>query len=198
MTTYKLDTPISEKDARKLNVGDLVYITGNIFTARDQAHRRILEYAEKGKTLPVNLDGAVIYHCGPIMKQEKGKWVVVAAGPTTSTRMESSTPKLLEKFKVRMIIGKGGMGPGTTKALQTYGAVFCHFTGGAAVLAAKSIKEVQKVEWLDLGMPEALWAFNVNKFGPVVVTIDSRGRNFYEDVKEIVNKNLENIQKRIG
>jgi fumarate hydratase subunit beta len=198
MVEHELTTPISEADARKLRVGDTLYINGLMITARDQAHRRIIEYAEKGTKIPVDLDGSVIFHCGPIMKEEGGKWVTCCAGPTTSTRMNALTPKLLEKFKVRVIIGKGGMSGEVAQALKRYGAVYSHFTGGAAVLAAKNIREVEGVEWLDLGMPEAMWKFSAVKFGPLTVTIDSTGRSFYGEVKTLVESKVAKIYEQIG
>ncbi|RLI30892.1 fumarate hydratase [Candidatus Bathyarchaeota archaeon] len=198
MVEYRLKTPISEEDARKLNVGDIVYITGKIYTARDQAHRRILEYADKGLKIPVDLNGSVIFHVGPIVKKQDDKWVVISAGPTTSTRMNLTTPKLLENFAVRIIIGKGGMSKEVAEALKRRGAVYCHFTGGAGVLAAKAVKNVEGVDWLDLGVPEALWRFEVENFGPVIVTIDSKGRSIYEDVGKNVEKNLEKIYQQMG
>jgi len=198
MVEYRLKTPISEEDARKLNVGDIVYITGKIYTARDQAHRRILEYADKGLKIPVDLNGSVIFHVGPIVKKQDDKWIVISAGPTTSTRMNLTTPKLLENFAVRIIIGKGGMSKEVAEALKRRGAVYCHFTGGAGVLAAKAVKNVEGVDWLDLGVPEALWRFEVENFGPVIVTIDSKGRSIYEDVGKNVEKNLEKIYQQMG
>ena len=198
MVEYKLKTPITEEDVRKLRVGDVVYITGLIYTARDQAHRRILEYVEKGQKLPVDLNGSVIFHVGPLMRKEDDNWIVVSAGPTTSTRMNLTTPKLLENFKVRIIIGKGGMSREVAEALKRFGAVYCHFTGGAGVLAAKNIRKVEGVEWLDLGMPEALWKLQVEDFGPLTVTIDSNGNSLYEEVGKKVKENLEKILQQIG
>ncbi len=198
MVEYRLTTPIKEDDVKKLNVGDIVYVTGLIFTARDQAHRRILEYVEKKIKLPVDLDGAVIFHVGPLMKKEDERWVVVSAGPTTSTRMNLTTPKLLENFRVRIIIGKGGMSKEVVEALKRWGSVYCHFTGGAGVLAAKNIVKVEGVEWLDLGMPEALWKLRVENFGPLTVTIDSKGRSLYEEVNRKVEENLKKIHQQIG
>ena len=198
MVEYKLKTPLKEKDVRKLGVGDVVYITGLIYTARDQAHRRILEYVEKGQKLPVDLNGSVIFHVGPLMRKEDDNWIVVSAGPTTSTRMNLTTPKLLENFKVRIIIGKGGMSREVAEALKRFGAVYCHFTGGAGVLAAKNIRKVEGVEWLDLGMPEALWKLQVEDFGPLTVTIDSNGNSLYEEVGKKVKENLEKILQQIG
>lgn len=198
MVEYRLKTPIKEEDVRKLRVGDVIYITGLIYTARDQAHRRILEYVEKGQKLPVDLNGSVIFHVGPLMRKEDDNWIVVSAGPTTSTRMNLTTPKLLENFKVRIIIGKGGMSREVAEALKRFGAVYCHFTGGAGVLAAKNIRKVEGVEWLDLGMPEALWKLQVEDFGPLTVTIDSNGNSLYEEVGKKVKENLEKILQQIG
>jgi len=198
LVEYRLKTPIKEEDVRKLRVGDVIYITGLIYTARDQAHRRILEYVEKGQKLPVDLNGSVIFHVGPLMRKEDDNWIVVSAGPTTSTRMNLTTPKLLENFKVRIIIGKGGMSREVAEALKRFGAVYCHFTGGAGVLAAKNIRKVEGVEWLDLGMPEALWKLQVEDFGPLTVTIDSNGNSLYEEVGKKVKENLEKILQQIG
>jgi fumarate hydratase subunit beta len=198
MATYHLKTPISEKEIRKLRVGDIFYITGAIVTARDQAHRRLLEYFRQGKQLPINLEGLAVFHCGPLMSREGEKWVVVAAGPTTSTRMDIFGDEIIKNFKVRVIIGKGGMGKGTTKAMKKYGAVYGAFTGGAAVLAAKAIKRVSGVEWLDLGIPEALWIFEVENFGPLIAAIDSHGNNLYTNVAKMVEENRKRIYEKLG
>lgn len=198
MATYKLTTPISEEDIRKLRVNDVVYITGTIVTARDQAHKRALQFHEEGKRLPPNLEGLAVFHCGPIVKKEGDKWVIVAAGPTTSTRMDIFEDDFIKNFKTRIIIGKGGMGKRTTKAMQRYGAIYGAFTGGAAVLAAKAIKNVKAVEWFDLGMPEALWILEAEEFGPLTVAIDSHGNNLFEDIKQKTKGNLNAIYKKLG
>lgn len=198
MPVYHLKTPISEEDIRKLRVNDTIYISGTIVTARDQAHRRALEYFKEGKPLPINLEGLAIFHCGPVVKKENDKWVVVAAGPTTSTRMDLFEDEFIKNFKVRVVIGKGGMGKRTTEAMAKYGAVYAAFTGGAAVLAAKAIKNVRGVEWLDLGIPEALWIFEVEDFGPLTVAIDSHGNNIYMEVSKIVEESKRRIYEEIG
>ncbi|MBS7604967.1 fumarate hydratase C-terminal domain-containing protein [Candidatus Bathyarchaeota archaeon] len=198
MPVYYLKTPISEEDVRKLVVNDTIYITGTIITARDQAHRRALENLKEGKSLPINFEGLAIFHCGPVVKKEGDKWVVVAAGPTTSTRMDLFEDEFIKNFKVRVVIGKGGMGKRTTEAMAKYGAVYAAFTGGAAVLAAKAIKDVKGVEWLDLGVPEALWIFEVENFGPLTVAIDSHGNNIYMDVSKKVEENKRKIYEEIG
>jgi fumarate hydratase subunit beta len=198
MAVYKLKTPISEEEIRKVKVNDVLYITGTIVTARDQAHRRALEYFKQGKTLPINLEGLAVFHCGPVVGKEGDKWVAVAAGPTTSTRMDIFEDEFIKNFKVRVVIGKGGMGKKTTDAMAKYGAVYGAFTGGAAILAAKAIKNVKSVEWLDLGTPEALWIFEVEDFGPLAVAIDPHGNNLFLDVAKKVEENKQKIYQKLG
>lgn len=198
MATYKLNTPISEQDTRKLKVNDTIYLTGTIVTARDSAHKRALELKKNGKKLPIDMEGLAVFHCGPIAKKENNKWTVVAAGPTTSSRMEPFEADFIKNFKVRVVIGKGGMGQKTVDAMKTYGAVYGAFTGGAAVLAAKAIKNVKAAEWLGLGMPEALWILEVENFGPITVAIDSHGNNLFQTVQTKVDSNLPKIYKKLG
>ncbi|MEM3596942.1 MAG: FumA C-terminus/TtdB family hydratase beta subunit [Candidatus Bathyarchaeia archaeon] len=198
MAVYHLKTPISEEEIRKLKVNDVVYITGTVVTARDQAHRRALEYFKEGKKLPINLEGLAVFHCGPVVAKEGDKWIAVAAGPTTSTRMDIFEDEFIKNFKVRVVIGKGGMGKKTTDAMAKYGAVYGAFTGGAAILAAKAIKSVKGVEWLDLGTPEALWIFDVEEFGPLAVAIDSHGNNLFMDVQKKVEENKQRIYQKLG
>jgi len=198
MAVYKFKTPISEEEIRKLNVNDVLYVSGTMVTARDQAHRRALEHFKQGKTLPINLEGLAVFHCGPIVKKKEDRWTIVAAGPTTSTRMDIFEDEFIKNFKVRVIIGKGGMGKRTTDAMAKYGAVYGAFTGGAAILAAKAIKSVRSVEWLDLGMPEAMWILEVQEFGPLTVAIDSHGNNVFEDIKTKVEENKQKVYQKLG
>jgi fumarate hydratase subunit beta len=198
MTVYKLKTPISEEEIRKLKVNDVLYVTGTIVTARDQAHKRALEHFKQGKTLPINLEGLAVFHCGPVMRKEGDKWIAVAAGPTTSTRMDIFEDEFIKNFKVRVVIGKGGMGKKTTDAMAKYGAVYGAFTGGAAVLAAKAIKNVRSVEWFDLGMPEAMWIFEAEEFGPLAVAIDSHGNNLFIEVQRRVEENKQKVYRKLG
>lgn len=197
MAIYKLKTPLSEAQIRELKVYDVVYLSGVVVTARDQAHRRALEFFKDKKKLPVNLEGLAVFHCGPVVKKDADQWVVVAAGPTTSTRMESVEAQFIEGSKVRMVIGKGGMGQRTAEALAKFGAVYCVFTGGAAVLAAQTVKQVLSVHWLDLGEPEAMWQFEVDKFGPLVVALDAHGGNLFSDVAKKVELNRQRISQRL-
>jgi len=198
MAVYKLKTPISEEETRELKVNDVLYVSGTMVTARDQAHSRALEYFKKGKPLPINLEGLAVFHCGPIVKKKEDKWTIVAAGPTTSTRMDIFEDEFIRNFKARVIVGKGGMGKRTTEAMAKYGAVYGAFTGGAAILAAKAIKNVRTVEWLDLGMPEAMWILEVEEFGPLTVAIDSHGNNLFTEVQKKVEENKQKIYQKLG
>jgi tartrate/fumarate subfamily iron-sulfur-dependent hydro-lyase beta chain len=198
LAVFKFKTPLSEKDIRKLKVNDVLYLSGTIVTARDAAHKKALELFKQGKPLPINLRGLAVFHCGPIVKKEDDKWIVVAAGPTTSTRMDQFEDEFIKNFKVRVVIGKGGMGEKTADAMQKYGAVYGAFTGGAGALAVKYIKNVKTVKWLrDLGMPEALWVFEVEEFGPLMIAIDSHGNSLLEEVKKKVEKNRTKIYEKL-
>jgi len=196
---FHLRTPLSSEDVEKLRVGDIVYVSGIMVTARDEAHKKILETLEKGEPLPIDLRGLVLYHCGPVVrKRPDGTWEVVAAGPTTSMRMESVEAEFIEKTGVKMIVGKGGMGRRTAEAMKKHKAVYAVFTGGAGALAAEKIKRVVDVYWLEeLGIPEAVWVFEVEEFGPLVVTIDTTGRNFYEERLEEVRRRAEEVIKEL-
>jgi len=198
MAVFKLKTPISEDQIRKLKVNDVLYVTGTIVTARDQAHRRAIEFFKAGKPLPLSLEGLAVFHCGPVVAKQGDKWIAVAAGPTTSTRMDIFEDEFIKDYKVRVVIGKGGMGKKTTDAMAKYGAVYGAFTGGAAVLAAKAIKNVKSVEWYDLGMPEAMWVFEVEEFGPLAVAIDSHGNNLFTDVQKSVEEKKQKIYEKLG
>jgi len=198
MAIYYLRTPLQEEDVRKLKVGDAIYLTGIVVTARDAAHRRMIEYLREGKPLPIDLKGGAIYHCGPVVEKINDEWRVVSGGPTTSTRMELYEADIIKHFGVRLIIGKGGMGSKTAQACKEFGAVYTTFTGGAGVLVANAIKRVIRAEWLDLGIPEALWVLDVENFGPLLVTIDTTGRNLTEEVIEGAKRKREEILKKLG
>lgn len=160
-------------------------------------HIRYLEYLEEGKAQPVDLKGSVLFHCGPLVVERNG-WELIAAGPTTSARMNKLEPRFIQASGVRGIIGKGGMSAPTVEAMKENGCVYLSMTGGAAVLAAQGIKRVKGVEWLDLGVPEALWILEVEHLGPLTVAIDSHGNSLYERVEREVNSNLTSIKKRLG
>jgi len=176
---YHVTLPVSPDFFKTLRVNDIVYVTGKLFTARDRAHEKML--TTNRKELQFDPTGMALYHCGPLMKQKQGKWTVVSAGPTTSNRMEDVEDILLDRFRLPMIIGKGGMGRRTAKALKKTGSVYVAFPGGAGVLAAEKITGVSGVFWLEeLGMPEAVWIFDVQEFGPLIVTMDSTGKSLYQ------------------
>ena len=183
MTTHHLSTPLTKSDITQLHVRDLVYLSGRIITARDRAHDRILHVSE----IPFDLKNAVIYHCGPIMKKTDGSWKVIAAGPTTSSRLDLQTTEILKRFDVHAIIGKGGMS--ITDAMRNRCVYLAH-VGGCACLAADHIDSVHDVYWIDLGMPEAVWVFDVHDFGPLIVGIDAYGRNLFDEVKSRAEKHL--------
>ena len=187
---YRLRTPISEQKIRRLRVGDLVFVDGLLVTLRDAGHRRAIEHLRSGRRLPVDLAGLVLYHMGPVVRMGEGGWEVVSAGPTTSARLEAYEPELVEKTSIRLIIGKGGMGAKTAEACKRFGAAYAIYPGGAGALAAEAIEEVEMVEWLDLGIPEAMWVLRVRNFGPLMIMIDSTGRNFYEERRRIVEENM--------
>lgn len=176
----RLDTPLDDATVRGLKVGDEVAVSGVIVTARDAAHKLMVE--EGPKELDELLRGRLIYHCGPVMRKAKGGWQVVAAGPTTSIREEPYQAAVLERYGVRGVIGKGGMGPSTLEACGRLGAVYLHAVGGAAVSLAASVRRVVEVRMLEeLGPPEAFWVLEVEGF-PAVVTMDSHGRSLHTEV----------------
>ena len=198
MKGIRLTTPLDEGKVRNLRTGDVVYMKGDIITARDEAHIRALEYLDEGKDIPVIFKDATIFHCGPIMNKSGDEWRLVAAGPTTSSRMNALEPEFIEKFGVRAVIGKGGMSKPTLNALMKHGCVYLAMTGGTAVLAAKGIKRVRDVHWLDLGMPEALWILEGEDFGPLIVAMDSQGNSLYEGVESIIKNNVKKANEILG
>lgn len=196
---YHVKTPVPESEVRRLKAGDLLYVTGTVITARDEAHLKALELHEKGEKPPVDFRGVGVFHCGPIMKKDsRGTWQVVAAGPTTSARMDIFEDRFIEVYRPSVIIGKGGMGDRTAKACQKHGCVYGAFTGGAALLAAKGIRRVVNVFWLEeLGMPECLWVYDVKDFGPMIITIDTHGGNLTADVGKKVDAARDRIIKEM-
>lgn len=172
-----LTTPIRNEDIEDLNAGDIVFLDGYLVTCRDMGHRRLIDLGIK---LPVELDGMAILHAGPIVAKDGEGWRMVSIGPTTSMRMEVHEKEFIKQTGVKLIIGKGGMGPETVEGCAAYKAVHAVFPGGCAVLAASEVEEIEKVEWLDLGMPEALWVSRVKNFGPLIISIDTQGNNLFE------------------
>ncbi|MCF7824861.1 MAG: FumA C-terminus/TtdB family hydratase beta subunit [Candidatus Marinimicrobia bacterium] len=178
----KLQLPISEDAIRELKMGDQVSISGLMVTARDAAHKYIHENWPDW-LVPV-LENSMIYHCGPVVKKhEDGSWSFVAAGPTTSIREEPYEAAVMEHYKVRAVIGKGGMGETTLTGLSKSGGVYLHAIGGLAASLAKSVIRVHDVYMLEeLGVPEAFWHIEVKDF-PAVVTMDSHGGSLHKSIK---------------
>jgi fumarate hydratase class I len=174
--------PASEDALRALRIGDEVLITGTVVTARDMAHKYMVE--QRPESLRDILEGALIYHCGPIMVRDGEGWRIVSAGPTTSSREEPYQADVLENYRLGGVIGKGGMGEKTSAALKKCGAVYFHAVGGAGTLLAKRVKMVREVRMLEeFGVPEAFWVLEVQDF-PVVVTMDSVGGSLHREVLE--------------
>ena len=191
---HKLTVPISDEAISALHVGDQVEVSGVIFTARDAAHKYMVEeFIKTGGNLPQSeealyellkekLNGGVIYHCGPVVAKEDDQWRFVAAGPTTSIREEVYQDLVIEHFNLKAVIGKGGMGPRTLAACEKYKAVYLHAVGGAGTLIAERVQEVEDVHKLDeFGVPEAFWQIRVEGF-PAVVTMDSHGQSIHAEV----------------
>ncbi len=175
----QLSAPFTEDKIRSLKVGDMVEITGTVLTGRDAVHK----WLHDGNEPPISLKDAIIYHCGPVVLKKKGKWVVTAAGPTTSSREEPYQAGIIEKHGIRAVIGKGGMGEKTRQACQKFGCVYLHAVGGAAQVLAESITEVKNVHLMEkFGSPEAIWELQVEKF-PVVVTIDAHGNSLHKEIE---------------
>ncbi|WP_053361592.1 fumarate hydratase [Bacillus sp. FJAT-27251] len=174
-----LTAPITEEQIRQLKVGDVVKITGRMYTGRDAIHKYLMD-----NDAPVDLNGQVIYHCGPVMlKDEAGNWHVKAAGPTTSIREEPYQGDIMKKFGIRAVIGKGGMGAKTLAALKEHGGVYLNAIGGAAQYYAECVKSVDGVDLMNFGIPEAMWHLQVEDF-TAVVTMDSHGNSLHEDVEK--------------
>ena len=182
-----LVTPISREDLADIHVGDTLYFSGSLTTGRDAVHHRVVS---EGRPLPVDLRDGAILHAGPIVRPlDGGGYEMVAVGPTTSMRMEKFEYEFVKSTGVRLIIGKGGMRENTVSACRDFGCIHCVTPAGCAVVAAAGVEEIEGVEWLDLGMPEALWSCRVREFGPLFVSIDIHGRNYFEEKKAEYNQN---------
>lgn len=186
-----LQTPISEEQIRSLKVGDVVIIRGEMHTGRDALHKYLMDH-----DAPIDLNGAVIYHCGPVMLKDEDGWHVKAAGPTTSIREEPYQGDILKKFGIRAVIGKGGMGPKTLQALQEHGAVYLNAIGGAAQYYAKCIRKVNGVDFMEFGIPEAMWHLEVDGFA-AIVTMDSHGNSLHADVNKDSAAKLEMFKEPV-
>ena len=188
-----LKAPLKEEDVRSLQIGDVVYITGHIFTARDMGHLKIREILNKNAQLPKDFRGSVVFHAGPVcLKNEDGSWRLNVIGPTTSIRMEPYAD-MVGELGVKAVIGKGGMEQGTLDACEKYGYIYLQAAPGCAAKLAQGVKGVQDVNWLEMGMPEALWDLETEEFGPLVVAMDTHQKSIYKNLKEAARKKLDEI-----
>jgi fumarate hydratase class I len=181
-----LNAPLDEATVRSLKVGDVVLINGPAHTGRDAVHHHLMSHQP-----PADLRGSVLYHCGPVVaKQPDGSWKVTAAGPTTSIREEPYQGDIIGKYGIRAVIGKGGMGARTLAALQRHGAVYLNAIGGAAQFYARCITNVDGVDLIEFGTPEAMWHLQLKDF-PAIVTMDAHGNSLHKDVEQESGVQLE-------
>jgi fumarate hydratase class I len=184
-----LEAPITEEQIRSLKVGDVVLISGRVFTGRDAVHAHLMKHEP-----PVDLRGAVLYHCGPVVvKDPDDNWTVTAAGPTTSIREEPYQAEILERYGVRAVMGKGGMGARTLAGLKQSGAVYLNAIGGAAQFYARCIERVAGVSLMEFGTPEAMWHLEVRDL-PAIVTMDSHGNSLHKEVEQKSGEVLETLR----
>jgi len=190
MKEFRLQVPRDNARAQEVRTGDILYVTGDIMVARDQAHKKLME-----EELIPELVGLPIFHCGPIARKSGEEWIIVAGGPTTSTRMDALTPPILETYKPKVIISKGGLGDVGMKGLAAFGAVYSEFTGGASALAVSKIVRVKKRLLEGLGPTELVWIWEVKDFGPLLVTQDHKGNDLKKTVITQATARLEAIVK---
>jgi fumarate hydratase class I len=184
-----LTPPLSEEAVRALKVGDVVLLRGEVFTGRDQVHAHLMKNPP-----PVDLRGAVLYHCGPVMLKQGEGWVVKAAGPTTSSREEPYQADIIRRYGLRAVVGKGGMGAKTLAALEDSGAVYLNAIGGAAQYYARTVEKVLGVHWMEFGIPEAMWHLRVHDFA-AIVTMDAHGNSLHADVERTTGEMLAALEK---
>jgi fumarate hydratase class I len=183
-----LQAPISEEQVRSLKVGDVVLISGRVYTGRDAVHAHLMKHDP-----PVDLRGGVLYHCGPVVAKDAQGWRVTAAGPTTSIREEPYQADIVKRYGVRVVIGKGGMGAKTLAGLKEAGAVYLNGVGGAAQFYARCIERVDGVSLMEFGTPEAMWHLQVKDF-PAIVTMDAHGNSLHKDIEEESGRALEELR----
>ena len=196
---YRFNIPVDLDDLLKLRLGDVVYLSGTLCTARDGAHLRMVELVQAGKreTIPAIIrENGTIFHCGPVISRTDEGWCINAAGPTTSSRFSDDAAFLLEQGVFNLLVGKGTMNAKVVKALRGKG-VFLKSVGGCAVNYKQMITG-NDVEWLDLGYPEAIWIFDMKDFGPLVVGIDSQGNSLANNVMEDVFEQARQIYRDEG
>lgn len=207
-----ISTPVSAADIASLHIGDVFYLDGEMVTGRDSVHARVVI---DGQKLPADIKDKVIMHAGPIVRvhdedhsapaasstsdtPHTASYEMISIGPTTSMRMERFEYEFIQETGARIIIGKGGMKERTSEACKQFGAVHCVLPAGNAVIGAACVEEITAVHWLDLGMPEAVWCCRVKELGPLIVTIDSEGRNYFEEKKRLYEQRKEEQIREIS
>ena len=194
----RLRLPLTGPDVLGLRAGDMVFLSGNIVTARDRAHRYLLENRPSKEELPFDLTGTVLYHCGPVMKKMGDGYKVLSAGPTTSMRVEMYEADVIREYGIKGVMGKGGMGKKTLEALKENACVYLHTMGGAAVYLADRITKTLGLWKLEeFGPTEAMWLFEVNEF-PAIVTMDTLGNDMHREIENISLGKFRELIKEAG
>ena len=192
-----LITPIAEEDLNEIKIGDVIWLDGKVTTCRDVAHRRLVECGQK---LPLSIRNQAIFHAGPIVRENPKSPVgfeMVSVGPTTSMRMEKFEYEFIRQTGVKLVIGKGGMKGETERACREFGALHCVFPAGCAVIAAIKMQCIEGYYWDELGMPETLWDCRVKELGPLIVSIDAKGNNLFEQNKAGFYIRKEQVKREI-
>jgi fumarate hydratase subunit beta len=197
--TIELQTPLSENEIRSLKVGDVVFILGTLFVVPSvKAHKRLLEYAKRKEKVPMNLYNGIIYHCPCLLKKiDERIYKIITVGATTSIRFEPLMPDIIRFYRIKAIIGKGGMGSETLRAMKEYGCVYLSFIAGCSPLYKEYVRDVVNIYWEDIGIYDAIIELKVDKFGPLLVTMDSHGNDLYKSLedqaKKYINSYLQNL-----
>jgi fumarate hydratase subunit beta len=197
-THHKLQLPLQESPVRKLRVGDVVTLTGEIvITAGLPTHERILQYMEAGKALPIDITGGAFFHLGSYSRETEGKFEVLYMNPTTSTRFNPFMPRFIRQFGLRAVGGKGGLDRACADAMREVGCVYLSFLGGGAALHSAAIQAVIDVAWNDLIAHYRLVKLRVEDLGPLVVGIDAHGGSAYDNLAAGAQERLPQILREL-
>lgn len=192
----RLKLPLSRDDVLSLKAGDIVSLSGLLITGRDRVHRFLTDRPLPKESIPFDLEGTVLYHCGPIVRKTGEGHQIISAGPTTSMRVEMYEPAVIEHYGIRGIMGKGGMGPKTLEACKKFGCVYFHTIGGAAVYLAQRITKIRDVWKLDeFGPTEAMWLLEVQEL-PAFVTMDAHGNNLHQEIEDRSSEKFRELMKK--
>ena len=200
MAHYNLPTPVSEADIRKLKINDTVTLQQTLFGIRDATQIHLFD---RGRRTKFDLRGHAVIHTAPnvrkvpVSAEFPAGYQPICIGTTTSDRMERFTEPLMNKYGVRMIVGKGGLRESSAAAFTKHGGVYLAIIGGTAALETTWIDQIEDVDLDDLN-PESLWKFKINQFGPLLVAMDSHGGSIYQDVKADVAINKASVLKSLG